>query len=200
MIRAALIVALIAGPVFGAEPVEMKGVPVGGDEAAIKAAFPQASCKDVDMGRICVLSVEAQATVECLGTVAGITRDSCRAQVGKKYAYGDVAPHSYGFLMRDGRIVDESVTLPQQSFGGIAAALAVKYGEPKARDVTSVQNRMGASFSSTTLRWEPPGAVIVAQERAGQVDRSIVHYTDATFFRSLPGASKAAAKAAAKGL
>jgi hypothetical protein len=61
------------------------------------------------------------------------------------------------------------------SFQSVADGLKDKFGAPKVLH-TSVQNRMGGTFSSKNLIWENQTSIITLEEKGNALDKSRLTY------------------------
>jgi hypothetical protein len=66
------------------------------------------------------------------------------------------------------------VVLDQSDFGKVQAAIKAKYGEPASENANEYQNAFGAKFEGTMSAWRNNTSFILAIERAGTLDTSLV--------------------------
>jgi len=89
-----------------------------------------------------------------------------------------VAATLYVHKFVDGRLYQITVTIEQDDFPKLAAALKEKFGEPTLKRTETHQNRFGAKFEGDLVSWENAVSELFIQERAGSIDRSILIMKD----------------------
>jgi hypothetical protein len=86
--------------------------------------------------------------------------------------------------MDSGIVSGVSLRSAHSDYGLMRGMLVEKYGPPTVRSVETLQNRMGATFSSELLQWLGRSVTITLKERSIQLDES------AAFFSHVGAAAK----------
>ena len=63
--------------------------------------------------------------------------------------------------------------------------LKSRYGPPSQENVTTVQNRMGATFDSVEMGWIGKNLTLTFESRAGQIDEGMVRIYSKKYYESL---------------
>ena len=85
--------------------------------------------------------------------------------------FGDpdmVFPFTVGFC--GGKFCSYEVTFPASRFDFIYGALESALGKPSARDETPTQNRMGATFDQSVVRWQSETTLVLLSKRSDKID------------------------------
>lgn len=79
----------------------------------------------------------------------------------------------------DGVVASIKFQIDSRDFGNMADMLNLKYGPPTNKDVSVVQNKMGAKFDNVVMMWVGKTITLTLSGRADRMDRSQVHiYTN----------------------
>lgn len=128
-------------------------------------------------------------------TFLGVSKDSTRAEVSEKLEckFHGNNDHCIGSFYvpisetRNDRIevfvrfagekfADISFEAKSEKAGQYFSMLTEKYGKPTKREITSVQNRMGARFEKIDLIWKLKGATILATNIGNTVTEGFFSY------------------------
>jgi hypothetical protein len=179
-----LLTAILALPSMA---MDIKGVKIGMSAEEVKAKFPHLKCAPMKDGR----------------EICGDSRPA------DKPTYSMVAPELesfggqrvLGFLVQfnGGAVRFVSVRLKSSDFIYVTAALEEKYGPPKVKSDSVVQNRMGAKFDQSEYQWGDEHN-IAARRRSSDLSLMEVILRSKALMRQEVEEMKARAKGAAKDL
>jgi hypothetical protein len=86
----------------------------------------------------------------------------------------------------DGRFFRYFATFRTDSFDEIYQTLVKRFGTPSSHKHSSVQNRMGASFSQETANWATPHTQVTLQRRGTNVDEGMLSVVYLPIAKELP--------------
>jgi hypothetical protein len=75
------------------------------------------------------------------------------------------------------RLGDVGITMGNQDFDALAAALTGKLGKPTAVEEKDLQNGMGNHFKSAELTWDNGVSIVKLEQRHGKIDEMELLYT-----------------------
>jgi hypothetical protein len=178
----AIAAACLCGATVAAPPLEMKGVPLGGDAAALQGALPAATCAKGKTPESCQLFI-------VLVPHEGAAREAMK--------FGNAMPRGYSFVMEDGKVALALVNILPADFDDTVAALTAKYGAPAGDRTSEIHNRMGAAFDQRDVTWSLADGTIEAHKRGSTVDLGYVSMAVPGFAERDAARRAATAKAAA---
>lgn len=147
-------------------------------------------------GTRCLAVPEIWASKKCATFSPGWME--CRSRIRDELTFGPAHVAGYQAEFADDKLGRAQVDFHVNWFARVHAAMVEKFGPPTSTSVSTVQNRMGATFESQTIVWRiPPGEVRLIQ-RYGDVDSSVAIFADDAYAtterRSLQEKAKATAK------
>ena len=154
---------------------------MGATEAALLARVPEFNCHasrpdaEPDVDRFC------KATGEALN-------------------FGGIRAQSITARFIDDRLVGMIVLMSEVHFGAIVDGLREKFGKPATTESSTIQNRLGATFVTTTATWTRPGSAVSATRYANSVDSSSVFFADNLGLQRLEQRRQQAAKERARSM
>lgn len=176
------------------QTLEIKGFPLGGSVSDLRSRYPELECGTT----YCRVDPMRVMAAQCRG--AESERPACRDAVLKRYSWGPLVAGVWTFGVEDGRVGSFTVTFLHQQFSALRTALTEKYGPPTRSVNVPVQNRMGATFDSTELRWQLPDGAIVVRERDAKVDEGSAGMVATWYADALAAKENSRAKGSAKNL
>jgi hypothetical protein len=161
---------------INAQALDFKGIALGAELDAVKAANPRLNCR-----------VASDAELPVGDSICTLGREAGETIAG--------APALFMLVgLYDRKVASIAVKFPERSFDQVAAALVERYGKPRSDETSTTQNRAGATFGNRELEWDG----IRLQQRAGKIDESIFVMRSAgslaEFQRRKAGAAKAGAR------
>lgn len=136
-----------------------------------------------------VQSVDDPATYSTKGSVVSLALASS-GYGARYYSFSFVPDPSDGSL----RLYEIMAESNRNAFSSVVDALTSKYGKPTI-STDQVQNKMGASFTQTTVLWSNANQSLVAQDRFAKIDDMVIIVTDERLAKPVKDA-EAARKAA----
>jgi hypothetical protein len=112
---------------------------------------------------------------------------------------GDIQVSKFEHHYLDDKFVGFEIWIDTLRFAEMSRMLEAKYGKPTGREVGSVQNRLGATFSQITESWATPDGRLVLQSRWGSIDTARLWFENPAAERTKEERRKAVAKDKAKG-
>lgn len=106
--------------------------------------------------------------------------------------------HYYAANLLDGVVHTIAVEVDASDFTQAEAAVSEKYGNPALRKVSTVKNRMGATFDQIKVEWRRDGSLLVGSKRATSVDKGSFMLTSERALDEHARKRKDAAKSGAK--
>jgi|GEM_PF-4847073 len=103
-------------------------------------------------------------------------RKAAVSSVGSKAAPWREAPAEIVAAASRFSLGEIRVNFAQGDFDAVVAALREKYGAPPEERIETLQNAMGANYSSRHIGWSIGQDRIEAEERSGGVDQSVVRF------------------------
>jgi hypothetical protein len=162
-----------------AQALDFKGIALGAELAAVKAANPRLNCR-----------AASDADLPVGDTICALGREAGETIAGAPVIFILVS-------LYDRKVASINVKFPERSFDQVAAALVEKYGKPRSDETNATQNRAGATFVNRELVWD---GEIRLQQRAGRIDESLFVMRTADSLAEFQRRSAGAAKSAAKDL
>lgn len=182
-----LFLSLVALPLFAtAEPITLKGLAPGMTKAQLEEAHPGFTSR-------CSSPAPNPTTTEIC-----ISIGSSRADLPALATFAGVRASNYAAHLRDDIVHAITVTIDASDFEQAEAAVTERYGKPVSRKLSTIKNRMGASFDQVDVIWRREGAELSGSKRASKIDEAGFHLTLQSDSGSSERSKKKAAKSGAK--
>jgi hypothetical protein len=114
----------------------------------------------------------------------------CRLEPGAARTFAGVAIDGATLEFRDGRVAVATVDFGESGFEAVTGRLAAAFG-PGEDHGERLRGGMGGTFTNAVTAWRRDGAIWLAEQFAGRIDRSAVSRMDSAAFDALQAARAA---------
>ncbi len=189
MLRVGILIAALMAASASAEPITLKGLGPGLTKEQMDAVHP-------GLAKHCHIISQKQA---CFYGGAP-ARESGLPNIEALNTFAGVPIKMWDFDMRDGHLSSIFIILPTSRFDAVVSAMKERLGPPTKSEVSTVQNRMGATFDQTEVVWalSHEGSILAVTKRGYKVDEMRVHLTSKASLDEFDNIRKQEQKAGAK--
>lgn len=180
VMAAVLAVAPAFAQTWQAEPSTVFGIPLGGSTAQVR------TCPDEDWKNVEPACQVTNKHLTSLIHLYGVPKLGL--------------PYTAQLVPRDGRVMAIRLRHKQEHFAQMRALLEERYGAPTKVQTETAVTQQGGRFGNTTLEWTGKKVSIVAIERIGTINDSLVSFSDNELLRSQTEESESRTKGAASKL
>lgn len=168
---------------------EFKGAKLGITKQRFVEMFPYLECSKSTSPLLAdEMCIGYHGKKECYKTPRGATvqesldfMNACRSEDSRNYTYGGwIAISIYAYFCSDSLSL-VTVTIHENGFSTVVAALTEKYGKPIESKTEVIETRAGVSYQNKIMLWRRADTYITATRYSDTIEESLISYKLSSF-------------------